>query len=130
MILVVSFFLLVIILLGPVLTGLQKISADILPHFIASFLHSTLSYLIPVGVAIMLFLYLFRSLPHKRIPWRASIIATMVTVGLIELMKYVFIFYLDRISNLGAVYGAYAFLVAIAFWAYYVAIVFTIGAEF
>ncbi len=129
MILVVSFFLLITILLGPVVTGLQKISSDILPEIISSFIHSTLSYFIPIGASFLLFLYLFRSLPHKRISWRASIISTVVTVVLIEIMKYIFIIYLDRISNLGALYGAYAFLVAIAFWAYYVALVFTVGAE-
>lgn len=129
MIFVVSFFLLIIILLGPLVTALQKISTDILPSFVSAFIHSTLSYLIPIGVALLLFLYLFRSLPHKRISWRASIVSTIVTVFLIEVMKYIFILYLDKISNIGALYGAYAFLVAIAFWAYYVAIVFTIGAE-
>jgi uncharacterized BrkB/YihY/UPF0761 family membrane protein len=84
---------------------------------------------VPIGISILLFLYLYHSLPHKRIPWRVSILSTLVTVALIEVMKYVFIFYLDKIANLGAVYGAYAFLVAIAFWSYYVGIVFTIGAE-
>lgn len=129
MIFVVSFFLLLIILFSPLLTGLQRMSDNILPEFLSSFIHSTLSYLIPIGITILLFLYLFHSLPHRRVPWRVSILSTLVTVGLIEVMKYVFIFYLDKISNLGAVYGAYAFFVAIALWAYYVGLVFTIGAE-
>ncbi|MDP4221017.1 MAG: YihY/virulence factor BrkB family protein [Bacteroidota bacterium] len=129
MIFVVSLFLLLTILFSPLVTGLQKMSDNILPAFLSSFVHSTLSYLIPLGITILLFLYLYHSLPHRRIPWRVSILSTLVTVGLIEVMKYVFVFYLDKISNLGAVYGAYAFLVAIAFWAYYVGLVFTIGAE-
>jgi uncharacterized BrkB/YihY/UPF0761 family membrane protein len=67
-------------------------------------------------------------LPHERIPWRVAVFSTLITVTLIELMKYIFIFYLDRISSLGAVYGTYAFVAAVALWAYYVALVFTIGA--
>lgn len=129
MIFVVSFFLLLIILFNPLVTAMHKISYEILPELLSSFIHSTISYLLPIGISLLLFLYLFHSLPHKRIPWRVSILSTIVTVGLIEIMKYIFVFYLDKISNLGAVYGAYAFFVAIALWAYYVGLVFTIGAE-
>ncbi|MFI5263940.1 MAG: YihY/virulence factor BrkB family protein [Candidatus Kapaibacterium sp.] len=129
MILVISFFLLLTILFSPLLTALQKVSNEYLPAFLSSLIHSTLSYLVPIALSIILFLYLFHSLPHKRIPWRVSILSTVITAGLIEAMKYVFIFYLDKISNIGAVYGAYAFFVAIALWAYYVALVFTLGAE-
>ena len=129
MIFVVSFFLLLVILFNPLVTALHKISHEILPEFLSSFIHSTISYLLPIGISLLLFLYLFHSLPHKRIPWRVSILSTIVTVGLIEVMKYIFVFYLDKISNLGAVYGAYAFFVAIALWAYYVGLVFTLGAE-
>lgn len=129
MIFVVSLLLLLTIIFNPLLSALQKLSEDVLPAFLSSFIHSTLSYLIPIGVGLLLFLYLFHSLPHRRIPWRVTILSTLVTTGLIEIMKYVFAFYLDKISNIGALYGTYAFLVAIAFWAYYVALVFTIGAE-
>lgn len=126
---VVSLFLLLIILFSPLVTALQKMSDNILPAFLSSFIHSTITTLVPIGVSLLLFLFLFHSLPHRRIPWRVSILSTLVTVGLIEIMKYLFVFYLDKISNLGAVYGAYAFFVAIAMWAYYVGLVFTIGAE-
>jgi membrane protein len=129
MILVISFFLLLTILFSPILTGLQKVSNEYLPAFLSSLIHSSLSYLVPIALSIVLFLYLFHSLPHQRIPWRVSILSTLITAGLIEGMKYLFIFYLDKISNIGAVYGAYAFFVAIALWAYYVALVFTFGAE-
>ncbi|MEI8135491.1 MAG: YihY/virulence factor BrkB family protein [bacterium] len=129
MIFVVCFFLLMTIVFGPILSGLQKLSVDILPEAISSFVHSTVTTLIPLAVAIVLYLYLYRSLPHEKIPWRVSIVSTIFTVIMIEVMKFFFIFYLDRISSIGAVYGTYAFLVAVAFWAYYVALVFTVGAE-
>ncbi|MEP7235350.1 MAG: YihY/virulence factor BrkB family protein [Ignavibacteriota bacterium] len=129
MIFMISFFLLLTILLSPVLTGLQKVSDKYLPAFLAAIIHSSFSYLIPIALSFILFLYLFHSLPHKRIPWKVSLVSTIITTGLIEAMKYIFIFYLDKISNIGAVYGAYAFFVAIALWAYYVALVFTFGAE-
>ena len=126
---VVSFLLLITILIGPVIRGLQHVSNDVLPEFLSSFIHSTIITIIPLAVGLALYMYLYHFLPHRTIPWRASMIATLVTMTLIEIMKYVFVFYLDKISRISALYGAYAFLVAIAFWSYYVAIVFTIGAE-
>jgi membrane protein len=129
MIFVVSLFLLITVLVNPLIQGLQKMGDNILPSALSGFIHSAFGYFVPLGITILLFLFLFHSLPHARIQWRVAILSTLVTVGLMEIMKYIFIFYLDKISSIGAVYGTYAFLVAIALWAYYVALVFTIGAE-
>jgi membrane protein len=126
---VVSFLMLLTLVISPLISALQRVSDNLLPAFLASFIHSVFTYLIPVFIATIIFLYLFHFLPHRRMSWRVSVISTVVTVGLMEIMKYIFALYLDKISNLGALYGAYAFLVAIAFWSYYVALVFTIGAE-
>jgi membrane protein len=129
MIFVVSLLLLLTVLLGPVIDWLQKVSTDVLPEVLTPIVDSTVSYVVRVGLALILLLYLFRALPHRRLSWRVSAVATIVTIVLIEVMRQVFIFYLDKVSSIGAVYGTYAFLVAIAFWSYYVALVFTIGAE-
>src|SRR5205085_11811090 len=102
--------------------GLQKMGDDILPAFLSNFVHSAFGYFVPLGITLILFLFLFHSLPHVRLQWRVSVLSTLVTVGLMEIMKYIFIFYLNKISSIGAVYGTYAFLVAIALWAYYVAL--------
>jgi membrane protein len=129
MILVVALLLLLTVLLGPAIAWIEKTSADVLPAVLVPFIDSGVSYIIRIGIAALLLLYLFHFLPHRRLPWRVSLVATIVTIVLIEAMKQIFIFYLDKISSIGAVYGAYAFLVAIAFWSYYVALVFTVGAE-
>ncbi len=128
MIFVVSFLLLLTILINPLIATLQKISNDLLPDFLSSIIHSTVITVIPLVLMLILFLYLFKSLPHQRIPWRVAALSTAITVVLIEVMKYVFTFYLQKISSLGAVYGAYAFVAVVSLWAYYVSLVFTIGA--
>ena len=128
MIFVISFFLLMTILINPMLAALQRLSDDILPAFIASFIHGTLITTVPLGLMVIVFFYLYKSLPHAPIPWKIALLSTIVTVVLIEGMKYIFTFYLQRISSLGAVYGAYAFVAVVALWSYYVALVFTIGA--
>jgi membrane protein len=128
MIFVISFFLLMTILINPLLTALQNLSDDLLPDFLAPIIHSTFSTIVPLALMIVLFFYLYKVLPHDPIPWRIALLSTVVTVSLIEAMKYLFTFYLQRISSLGAVYGAYAFVAVVALWSYYVALVFTIGA--
>ncbi|MBS1903304.1 MAG: YihY/virulence factor BrkB family protein [Bacteroidetes bacterium] len=128
MIFVVSFFLLVTVLINPLIGTLQKISDDLLPPIISGLVHNTVVTIIPIALMVVLFLYLYKTLPHQRIPWRVAALSTAITVVLVELMRYVFIFYLERISSLGAVYGTYAFIAVVALWAYYVALVFTIGA--
>ncbi|HYM20468.1 MAG TPA: YihY/virulence factor BrkB family protein [Candidatus Kapabacteria bacterium] len=125
---VVAFFLLITFLIHPFVGALRKISLDILPDSLSSIIHSTITTVVSIVLMTFVFYYLYKSLPHQRIPWRAAGISTIVTVILIELMKFVFTFYLERISSLGAVYGAYAFVAVVALWAYYVALVFTIGA--
>jgi membrane protein len=126
---IVSFFMVVTLFMVPVLHFLRRVSTEVLPQILAPFIHSAFSYVIPITLAILTFLYLFHFLPHTKMGWRVSWVSTLVTVALLEIMKLLFTFYLDRVSNIGALYGAYAFLVAIAFWSYYVAVVFTIGAE-
>jgi membrane protein len=128
MIFVVSFFLLVTFLVNPLIGTLQKISDKLLPEVVSNLVHSTVITIIPIALMVVLFFYLYKTLPHQRIPWRVAALSTAITVTLIELMRYVFILYLERISSLGAVYGTYAFIAVVALWAYYVALVFTVGA--
>ena len=80
-------------------------------------------------ISLVLFTLLFRMLPHERLPTRVIFVSAIATVIMIEGIKYAFTFYLAKLSNVGALYGTYAFLVGIALWIYFVAVVFTIGAE-
>jgi uncharacterized BrkB/YihY/UPF0761 family membrane protein len=130
MIIVVSIFLLVTFLINPLLGSLQRLSDENLPTFLSMIVHSTMATFFPIIIMTVLFFYLFKSLPHERIPWKVAALSTVITVTLVEIMRYVFVFYLERISSLGAVYGTYAFIAVVALWAYYVALVFTIGAVF
>lgn len=115
--------------LTPILGLLKELGTDILPDNFDTVLEGTLPFLISLTLSTMLFVLLFRMLPHERLPRKVIIVSSLVTVFLIELIKYVFTFYLAKLSTIGALYGAYAFLVGIALWIYFVAVVFTIGAE-
>ena len=128
MIFMVSFFLLITILVNPIIGAMEKIGDELLPEFLSTIINSTVAAFIPIVLMVILFFYLFRTLPHQKIPWQVAGLSTVITVTLIELMEYVFTFYLHKISSFGAVYGAYAFVAVVAIWSYYVSLVFTIGA--
>jgi membrane protein len=117
------------LILVPLVGAIREFGDKLLPDIVFEFFNSTLSYIVPLGMMVIIFFILFKTLPAQRISWRVALLSTIVTVGLLELMRMIFVMYLRYISGIGAVYGAYAFLVAVALWAYYGGLVFLIGAE-
>jgi len=88
-------------------------------------------FTILVSIFIMLVLmYLFYSfIPTSKIKHRSALVgalwASLFWVG----MKVLFGYYLSHFQTWGRIYGAYALVIVIAFWIYYTAAVFIIGAE-
>jgi membrane protein len=88
-------------------------------------------FTILVSIFIMLVLmYLFYSfIPTSKIKHRSALVgalwASLMWVG----MKILFGYYLANFQTWGKIYGAYALVIVIAFWIYYTAAVFIIGAE-
>lgn len=75
-------------------------------------------------------MYLFYSfIPTSKIKHRSALVgalwASLMWVG----MKVLFGYYLANFQTWGKIYGAYALVIVIAFWIYYTAAVFIIGAE-
>lgn len=129
MMFVVMALLLTSTFLTPIIGLFRELGSGILPDNIQSLLDGALPYFVSLGISILLFVILFRMLPHERLSRRVIFISAIVTVIMIEGLKYAFTFYLTKVSSVGALYGTYAFLVGIALWVYFVAVVFTIGAE-
>ena len=88
-------------------------------------------FTILVSIFLMLILmYLFYSfIPTSKIKHRSALVgalwASLMWVG----MKVLFGYYLANFKTWGKIYGAYALVIVIAFWIYYTAAVFIIGAE-
>lgn len=129
MIFLITIFQLVSFLILPIFGALRNLSDRYLPQPLADFFGSSMAYFVPLGLTTLVFLILFKVIPHEKISWRGAILSTLVTVAMLEGSRVLFTLYLGSISSIGAVYGAYAFLVAIALWAYYGALAFLIGAE-
>jgi len=88
-------------------------------------------FTILVSLFIMLVLmYLFYSfIPTVKINHRSALVGALWSSGLWVAMKVLFGYYLSNFQTWGKIYGAYALLIVIAFWIYYTAAVFIIGAE-
>ena len=67
--------------------------------------------------------------PYRKPPRRAIIVSAVSATILWVLAKQIFGFYIAHFVMLQRVYGTYAIMVVVAFWIYYTAIVFVIGAE-
>lgn len=129
MILVFTIVLIFTLILIPMVAALRDFGGMLFPEAVSEFFNSTLAYIVTVAMRVVIFYILFKILPAQRISWKVALLSTLVTVGLLEVMRFLFAIYLRYISGIGALYGAYAFLVAVAVWAYYGGLVFLIGAE-
>lgn len=132
-----DFFLMIIVLvllllstfLSPVVNILQRVGKDVLPHWLAGTVNSTIPRFVTLGISILLYLTLFRMLPHERLSRKVIFVSAATTVVLTEAMRILFVYYMTHISSMGTLYGTYAFLVGISLWIYYASVAFLIGAE-
>ena len=88
-------------------------------------------FTILVSIFIMLILmYLFYSfIPTAKIKHRSAFVGALWAALFWVGMKVLFGYYLANFQTWGRIYGAYALVIVIAFWIYYTAAVFIIGAE-
>jgi membrane protein len=115
--------------IDPIMGLLQQVSSNWLPEWINDVINTTTPFLISLGLSILLFVVLFRMLPHERLSRKTIMVSSMTTVVLIQLMRQVFAYYMEHVSSIGTLYGTYAFIVGISLWIYYVSLAFMIGAE-
>ncbi len=75
-------------------------------------------------------MYLFYTfIPTAKIRHRSAVAGAFWASILWNGMKIIFGYYLSNFHTWGQIYGAYALVIVIAFWIYYTAAVFIIGAE-
>ena len=114
------------------LLELFKSIADSTPY-LQFFNHPIFQQLFTILVSIFIMLvlmYLFYSfIPTSKIKHRSALVgalwASLFWVG----MKVLFGYYLSHFQTWGRIYGAYTLVIVIAFWIYYTAAVFILGAE-
>ena len=80
-------------------------------------------------IVFMAFLIIYYVVPYRKPPKMAILVSAVSATILWVLAKQIFGFYIAHFVMLKRVYGTYAIMVVVAFWIYYTAIVFVIGAE-
>jgi membrane protein len=75
-------------------------------------------------------IYLFYSfIPTTKIRHKSAVVGALWAALMWVGMKVLFGYYLSNFQTWGKIYGTYALIIVIAFWIYYTAAVFIIGAE-
>jgi membrane protein len=80
-------------------------------------------------IVYLAFFVLYWAIPHGKLPRRVTFVSAMTAAVLWEIAKQLFGAYITNVVTLKNVYGAYVLMVIVAFWVYYSAIVFILGAE-
>ena len=110
--------------------SLLQVFHDISSYAFGEFITSNVTnVLIPVIgsfiITYLMFLLLFRYLPQFRLPKKVIYFSTICSTILFELMKYIYAFYILKLSNFRKIYGTYAFIVVTIFWIYYISVIFS-----
>lgn len=123
----------VLILLYSYAIPIVNFFIDLIKHFTPSFFEGMFSNLlinsISIFTSLILFFFIFRYVPSKRLNYKEVGIATLISVFGIELSRYVFAWYISSISNYGKFYGTYAVIISMAVWIYYSAVIILLSAE-
>ncbi len=88
-----------------------------------------LSFITPLLIIFACFFFLYFSVPDRRIPRKIALISALCAAVLWEMAKQVFGYYVAHFTPWKEIYGTYTLFVFIAFWVYYSAFVFILGAE-
>lgn len=85
--------------------------------------------LFSVGFTFILFFLIYRYIPSQVIKGKNTIIAALIGSVFIALARYLFAIYLSQFSNYSTFYGAYAALISLAIWVYYLSAIIIIALE-
>jgi len=80
--------------------------------------------------SIAIFLLLYKFIPNSKTYWRYIWPGAVLAGILFEIVKTLFVFYLDHFASYESVYGNVASMIILLFWIYISAFIMILGAEF
>ena len=122
-----GFLLLVSLVLGAGLSGVQKWLEGRIGG--GSWWLGAGNVLLSFALATVLFAFIYKVLPAARVSWRSVWVGAAVTAALFTLGKFLIGEYLGR-AAVGSSFGAAGSLVVLLVWVYYSAQLLLLGAEF
>jgi membrane protein len=127
MVLVIGFLLLVSLVLSTALSFVDRYVLDLLPE--SALVLRGINEGVTFGITTVLFMFIFKVLPHVHIRWRDVWVGAFVTAFLFTVGRLLLGVYLAN-SAVASTYGAAGALVLILLWMYYSAQIMLFGAEF
>lgn len=85
--------------------------------------------LFSVVFTFILFFLIYRYIPSQVIRGKITVIAALIGSVFIAVARYLFAIYLSQFSNYSTFYGAYAALISLAIWVYYLSAIVIIALE-
>lgn len=128
-ILLIAFILIIIAL--PLLEGIAQLASEV--EWVKSlgfgFAHTIVMRLATFVAIFLSFSTIYWLIPVRRPAKRIIFVSGLASAILWSLARELFGLYISHAATLKDVYGIYAFLIIVAFWIYYSAFVFIVGAE-
>jgi membrane protein len=102
---------------------------EVLASLNLSFLGELTLSIISLLIIFISFFIVYFFIPHSKPPKKVIIVSAAVAALLWLIAERIFGFYITNIVTLKKIYGAYFFMIVVAFWIYYTSLVFIMGAE-
>ncbi len=77
----------------------------------------------------IMFISIYKILPNDKIPRFIVFVSTIISVVMVEISRNIFAWYIVKFGTYGKFYGAYAVIVSVAVWIYYLTLIILISAE-
>lgn len=113
----------------PMVTMAQNLIEEFFPDKIQWFFSELTVTAFTLSTAFLLFYFIYRTVPNRKLARNVRILATGLSVIFIEVSRYVFAWYIGSISSYGRFYGTYAAIVFVALWIYYSSLIILLSAE-
>ena len=126
-ILALGFLLLVSLTISTGLSMLRKHIGE--QHSAAVGVLGVFDVLLSIFMVALLFAFIFRYLPAKRLPWKSVAIGGLVTAALFDVGRWAVGVYLAH-STQPSAFGAAASFATLLLWLYYTSLIFLFGAEY
>jgi membrane protein len=127
--LVLTIFVIILTYALPIITILSNTIIGYLPEYISTFVSKISMQIIWIGLYFLFFLFIYKFIPSKRIPFRIVIISSSLCTILSEIARQGFSLYLKYFANYSKFYGTYGLLVSILVWIYYLFFIILFSAE-
>lgn len=93
-----------------------------------SYFDNVISIIVGFIVSFVMFFLMYKNIPHFKTPWRVIRFVSFWAALFFEIFKYLFTFYILRVSNYTMIYGAFTAFVLTFLWIYFICTIFTFSA--